>query len=122
MENDLSKDKNYPGATEGEAVIYQMRGKNFEKWNEWRSFRPVVLFYGEMLANSGDIAGLERFLGEEGLLRNDDIFGEGFFMGLEILYKLSEKLREEERMKKMLGKYEEIIGNWSIHDAIRKAV
>ncbi|EKE27055.1 MAG: hypothetical protein ACD_4C00071G0001, partial [uncultured bacterium (gcode 4)] len=62
------------------------------KWDEWRNFKPVVLFYWEILANSWkeeDLKKLEELLGEKWLLDSDDIFGEGFFMGLEILFNIS---------------------------------
>ncbi len=115
-QSEMSTDKNNPEATEWESIIYQMRDGNFEKWNNWRNFRPVVLFYSEMLANTWDIYGLERLLGEEGLLKNDDMFGEGFFIGLEILYKLPEELR----ISDIYNKYEQLVKNWSIEDTIKK--
>lgn len=53
----------------------------------------MVLFYGEILAKDESWDELGEFLGKEGILKNDDMFGENFFMGLEILYKLSENVR-----------------------------
>lgn len=105
---------------DGDNKIYQKRDKNFETWNRWRDFRPVVLFYGERLANNRDIDSLERFLGEEGLLRNDDMFGEGFFMGLEILVRSVQLLQGNKRLKLLLKKYELKIASMGEKEVILK--
>ncbi len=101
--------------------IYDFRNdKKTGNWNDWREFRPVVLFYGEMLGNTNRLEDLKKFLGNEGLLKDDDMFGENFFMGLEILYKLPENIRWVNPMKGVLEMYEKKVEDWDVHEIIRK--
>jgi hypothetical protein len=69
----------------GVEEIYYLRDNSNESWNAWREFRPITMFYGEILINQERWDELECFLWENGILKNDDIFGENFFIGLEIL-------------------------------------
>ncbi|EKE27801.1 MAG: hypothetical protein ACD_3C00147G0003 [uncultured bacterium (gcode 4)] len=83
-------------------------------WNLWREFKPVALFYWEILGNSWkeeDLKKLEELLGEKWLLANDDIFGEGFFMGLEILHSLRKKSTIKNKTDLINNKYLNIIKN-----------
>ncbi|EKE27828.1 MAG: signal transduction protein [uncultured bacterium (gcode 4)] len=91
-------------------------------WNEWRNFKPVVLFYWEILGNSWkeeDLKKLEELLGEKWLLEKDDIFGEGFFMGLEILFYIS-KWAKYGNTHRLIDEYLTIIDNWESEDCIEK--
>ncbi|MDP2104260.1 MAG: hypothetical protein Q8K26_05050, partial [Candidatus Gracilibacteria bacterium] len=78
--------RHFASLSNGNEEIYKVRNENEQDWNKWREFKLVVLFYGEELARKEKWEDLENLL--NGLLENDDMFGEGFFMGLEILYKL----------------------------------
>ncbi|MDD5376884.1 MAG: hypothetical protein PHH16_02080 [Candidatus Gracilibacteria bacterium] len=92
---------------EGNQEIYDFRDqKKLENWNDWREFRPVVLFYGEILAKEERWDELEKFLGKE----VDVISNEWFFVGLEILYKLEVLYKLSGKtlcssIKKVRGKY-----------------
>ncbi|MBP8016878.1 hypothetical protein KAZ01_02615, partial [Candidatus Gracilibacteria bacterium] len=82
MKNNSEK---YSGFTKGEEKIFETRDTNEDNWNAWRKLKETTVFYGEILGNKEDYEKLHNFLGREGLLKNDDIYGEGFFRGLEIM-------------------------------------
>lgn len=96
--------RHFASLSNGNKEIYKVRNENEQDWKKWREFKPVVLFYGEELARNGKLEELEWLL--NWLLANDDMFGEVFFMGLEILY----KLKGNEEIKK---KYLEKIKDWN---------
>jgi len=89
--------------------IFNKRDESEENWNEWKEFKSVVLFYGEILINDWNFKTLENFL--TWILDNDDIFWEWFFMGLEILVKLDEKYEILNLSEDMKNKFNKII-NW----------
>ena len=101
--------------TDGSEEIYNYRGKKWKenKWNDWRELKLTILFYGEMLGGAWKKEELEIFLWEGWLLNGDDIFGEGFFMGLEILH----RLWDIEDIKKM---YVDKIWSWGKKELINK--
>ncbi|PIQ12116.1 hypothetical protein COW06_03255 [Candidatus Gracilibacteria bacterium CG12_big_fil_rev_8_21_14_0_65_38_15] len=106
---------------EGSQKIYDFRDqKKFGNWNDWRDFCPVVLFYGEMLAKDEKWDEIEKFLGEEGLMKGDDMFGESFFMGLEILYKLPEEARKKPEIAKLSEEYIKKVKNWDIGEVLKR--
>lgn len=78
------------------------------------------MFYGEILANNENIDSLNQFLGKNGLPKNDDIFGENFFMGLEMLYKLPEGIRNHKRIQMILKKYEAKVGSWDVDEILKR--
>jgi hypothetical protein len=94
----------------GNEEIYKIREDNKDNWNEWRNSKPIVLFYWEILTNSNKTDNIEDLL--NWLLIDDDIFGEGFFMGLEILHKLEWQWELSERFLKIKEKYKEEIKGW----------
>jgi len=101
--------------------IYDFRDqKKFGNWNDWRDFCPVVLFYGEMLAKDEKWDEIEKFLWEEGLMKGDDMFGESFFMGLEILYKLPEEARKKPEIAKLSEEYIKKVKNWDIGEVLKR--
>jgi len=106
------------GQSNGNEQICSVRNDNEQDWNKWREFKPVVLFYGEELVRNGKRKELENLL--NWLLENDDMFGEGFFMGLEILYKLEWGWRLNEQMEKIKMKYVGIVKNWDKEEIIKK--
>ena len=106
------------GQSNGNEEIYKMRDDNDDNWNEWRGFKPVILFYGEGLAKLEKWNELEALL--SWLLKNDDIFGEGFFMGLEILYRIEQDGELNNGLLKIKGKYLEQIKKWDKKKSLSK--
>ncbi len=105
----------------GEQKIYDFRDtKVTGNWNDWREFRPVVMFYGEMLINNEEWDKLGKFLWEDGILKNDDMFGENFFMGLEILYKLPESVRTVGPIKWILKRYVNKVSQLNSQEIMQK--
>jgi len=101
--------------------ILKIRDKNQENWNKWRNLKPVVQFYWELLINSWEFKKLKELL--EWLLENDDIFWEWFFMGLGILIKSKNILKnhkENKRIKKFWDLYESEIMKWENGQLISK--
>jgi len=69
--------------------------------------------------DSESLARLIVFLGEEGILKNDDIFGEGFFMGLEVMYTIAEEIGELYNLQKIFQIYKNISEKWNKKDIDR---
>jgi hypothetical protein len=119
----------YEGFTKGDEEIFQVRDTNENNWNnlnEWRNFKPVELFYGQMMGNRAQTdekkTHLRRLLGINqegkidmnlGLLKNDDMFGENFFLGLMVIFSLPER----ELKTSMLEAYQSYIEKkWDLND------
>lgn len=105
----------------GNDYIYNLRDeKRSGNWNDWRESRTFVLFYAEKLVEYEKMDTLERFLEKNGLLKHDDIFGENFFMGLEILYKLPKKIKNTDRFTRLLAYYTKRYTSWNINEVCKR--
>ncbi|EKE29526.1 MAG: hypothetical protein ACD_2C00154G0003 [uncultured bacterium (gcode 4)] len=93
-------------------------------WNDWRNFRPVLLNYCEILYNSGKIWSmkkLEWFLGEWWLLKDDDVYGDWFFIWLEFLISvIREQWTAKWPLSGVIGLYISKIRNFNIEDILIK--
>ncbi|MDD2870907.1 MAG: hypothetical protein PHS49_02855 [Candidatus Gracilibacteria bacterium] len=102
----LSDDEN------GAQKIYNYRDINFDKWNNWRNFKHVISFYCDFLIVNDKIDFLRDFLGKSGILMNDDLFGENFFIGLHNLSKLELKYGNDYRYLYLKKFYLSEITKW----------
>ncbi len=101
--------------------IYDFRDdKKTGNWNDWRDFRPVVLFYGEMLAKERRWKDLIEFLGTKGLMKWDHKSGENFFLGYEMLIKFQKQYSDNKTLQKLSRRHENIIWSWKQKDIIWK--
>lgn len=76
--------------------------------NEWRGMKDTFIFYGQILLNSNtdnNINKLVDFLWYNWILKNDDIFWEGFFIWLEILYDYEKINLLNDKFKKIKDLY-----------------
>ncbi len=53
-------------------------------------------------------------------MKGDDMFGESFFMGLEILYKLPEEARKKPEIAKLSEEYIKKVKNWDIGEVLKR--
>jgi hypothetical protein len=72
----------------------------------------VVQFYIETLINENRFEELEKFLWEDWILKNDDIFWEGFFIGLETLFNLQNSELANDKIEQLQNIYILEIRKW----------
>jgi hypothetical protein len=80
------------------------------------------MFNSEILINNNKIDELKELLWENWLLKNDDIYGEWFFMWLEILHKIEKNDSLKDNFIELKMKYLNIINNWDKKEILNKFV
>ncbi len=103
-----------------EIYKYRETANKNNKLNEWKNFRPVIMFYSEILENDWKFNELIELLWENWLLKNDDKFGEWFFMWLEILYKILKNNKICKKIKDFKKIYIQIIKRWNKQNNLDK--